>query len=130
MCISFYAASYRHLLRLRQPLGQTSLFAVRSVLMNNALCGSLIDRTLRRAEKRGVGLLRGNGGIKLLDLGLHRRLDHAVAQVLLASHLHALHGRFDIRQNLHLPTQFNINYFITIPSKFQPLRAILLKKLG
>ena len=46
-----------------------------------------------------------SGGFELLDLGLHRRLDHAVAQVLLFIDLHALDGGLDIRQSIHLPGQ-------------------------
>ena len=90
---------------LGKALGQTSLFAIRSVLMHNALSGGLVNRTLGRAQQLGIGLTRGNGGFKLFDLSLHSGLDHPVAQVLLFGHLHALDGRLDIRQIVHLPTQ-------------------------
>ena len=113
-----------------KALGQTSLFAVRSVLMDNALCGSLVNRALSRAEQLDIGLVRGNGGFKLLDLGLHRRLDHPVAQVLLFGHLHALDGRLDIRQIVHLPTQIHKCDCTTNRPKFQDVQYILLLNLG
>ena len=99
MCISFYAASYRHLLRLRQPLGQTSLFAVRGILMDNALGNGFIDSgggeaVLRRSVGGGSGDLR----LKLLDGGLDLRLHHTVPKVLGFADLHALDSGLDVRQ--------------------------------
>ena len=80
-----------------------SLFTIGCVLMDNALCGSPVNRALSRAEQLDIGLARGYGGFELLDLSLHRRLDHTVAQVLLLVHLYALDCRLDIRQNRSPP---------------------------
>lgn len=98
---------------LGKPLGQAGLFAVCGVLMNNALRSGSVHRALRRAEQLDVGLVRRSGGFEFLDLGLHRGLDHPVAQVFLFVHLHALDGRLDIRQILHLPTQI-ANHIIAL----------------
>ena len=100
-----------------KALRHTSLFAVRSVLMNNALSGSLVNRALSRAEQLDIGLARGYGGFELLDLGLHSGLDHSVAQVLLLSYLHALDGRLNIRQIVHLPTQIASSIISLTPAK-------------
>ena len=92
MCISLYAASCRHLLRLRQPLGQTSLFAVRGILMDNALGDSFVYL----ADCGGVCffnsslVFRLQSLVKLFDSGFDCGADHAVAKILLAGYLNAL----------------------------------------
>ena len=73
--------------------------------MDNALRDSPVDRALRGAEQLRIDLASGKGGLKLFDLSLHRGLDHAIAQVLFLIDLHALHGRLDIRQSIHLPRE-------------------------
>ena len=99
MCISFYTASYRHLLCLRQPLGQTSLFAVRGILMDNALGNGFIDSGGGGAQLRAGGdNALDQGTLILLDGSLNARLHHTIPQVLLLAHLHTLHGGLDVRQ--------------------------------
>ena len=104
MCISFYTASYRHLLRLRQPLGQTSLFAVRGILMDNALGNGFIDSGGGdTVHSSGVRRVFSDLRFKLLNGGLDLGLHDAILKVLGFADLHALDSGLDVRQRLSPP---------------------------
>ena len=99
MCISFYTASYRHLLRLRQPLGQTSLFAVRGILMDNALGNGFIDSGGGdTVHSSGVRRVFSDLRFKLLNGGLDLGLHDAIPKVFGFADLHALDSGLDVRQ--------------------------------
>ena len=82
-----------------QLLGQTSLFPIGGILMNNALGRGLIDHCGSRG-KLLIGVLRisGNSGVKLPDGSTHPALNDAVAKILLLADLNALLCGLDIRQ--------------------------------
>lgn len=89
--------------RLRTLDGQLRLFAAGGVLVDHALGGSFIDRAHGvHIRLFGRGLIAGLQRLVIAaDGGLERRLDHAVAQVLLLSHLDPLHGGLDVCQIIH-----------------------------
>ena len=89
--------------RLRALDGQLRLFAAGGVLVDHALGGGLVDRA-HGMDVRLFGRVLVAGLQRLViaaDGGLERGLDHAVAQVLLLSHLDPLHGGLDVCQIIH-----------------------------
>ena len=82
-----------------EGLGQTSLFAVGGILMNDTLGNRFIDSGGGGAQLRTGGgdtLIQGN--LILFDSSLNARLHHTIPQVLLLAHLYTLHGGLDVRQ--------------------------------
>ena len=82
-----------------QLLGQTGLFAVGGILMNNALGCGLVNHSGRRGQLLiGVGRVGGYSGIKLANGSAHTALHNAIPQIFLLADLDALLGGLDIRQ--------------------------------
>ena len=82
-----------------EGLGQTSLFAVGGILMNDTLGHRFIDSGGGGAQLRtGGGDTLSQSDLILSDGSLNARLHHTIPQVLLLAHLHTLHGGLDVRQ--------------------------------
>ena len=93
---------------LLQSLGQARLFAVSSILVNNALSNRFIDSGGGGAQLRtGGGDALIQSDLILLDGSLNARLHHTIPQVLLLAHLHTLHGGLDVRQLPSPPRKFS-----------------------
>ena len=85
--------------RFCQSLGQTGLFPVGRVLMDNALGHRFIDSGGGGAQLRcGGGGALVQSDLILLDGSFDARLHHTIPQVLFLAHLHALHSGLDVRQ--------------------------------
>ena len=79
--------------------GQTGLFAIGSVLMDNTLGRGLVDHGGSRGQL-GLSILRifSDRSLELADRCTHTALHNAIMQILLLTDLHALLCGLDIRQ--------------------------------
>jgi hypothetical protein len=108
--------------RLGESLGQTRLFAVRGILMHNALGNRFIDSGGGGAQLRaGGGHALVQGDLILLNSGLYARFHHTIPQVLGLAHLYALHGGLNVWQLPSPPGHFfagnQHRLFYHIPNK-------------
>ncbi len=82
---------------------QRRLFPGSGILMQDALCSSLIDLLDGNAHSGGLILrIALDSGVGLLDLGLQLRIDGLVLHGFGGNHLHALFCRLDIWHEFHL----------------------------
>ena len=92
----------------RQLYCQLSLFAISSVLMDNALTGCLINGAYSvNIGAIDSGLVIGSQSlIKALNGSLNLRSDHAVAKILLLADAYALQSGLMVSQNNSPPVFF------------------------
>ena len=100
---------------------------IRSILMDNALGSGLIYG----ADSMQVSFFRDFviAGLKRVvetaEGGLHSRLNHAIAQVLLLGNLNSLHSGLDVCQNIH-PLFSNSNEAI-LAQRYAQCKLFLMK---
>ena len=100
------------LLRRSALFSHLRLFAGRSIFVDHALCGSMINRADgRQIRFFGYGRVPGlQRFIKAADSRLHLRLSRAIIQRLLRGDFDTLHGGLDICQNNSPP--ISVSHFI------------------
>ena len=82
-----------------QLLGQTCLFPIGCIFMNNALGRSLVDHSGSRGQLLvGVGRIGGYSGIKFTNGCTHTALHNAIAKILFLADLDALFRGLNIRK--------------------------------